>query len=367
MSSSISLDERLARHNAVTQVPTRSQEELEETPTGSEPGADLEPGESEGHQASTELDTRKRRRNEEAMQHDASHVSQRLKLTKKDNNTLIACSKMPQQQRELYGIALGLKILTKLNTIQPVDAKFVIAEKLKRKIELYTTSAMLCPTTRGYIVESHSAIMGILIRHSTWGLTSEVKNNESDYKVVHGRVGGRLTDKRREFKSIIATSLGTAGDNGSNEPSVEAQDIIALVKTLGKIKGDSVFKTESIAITTQMLGRVAFLRLIYVECASKNKIVGNEYWKVVDKKLETIRAAYPGKDKASRTKESQFFKGILDDDMATYGQNVVLDLDQLDASGLSRSQRETEDAMVGIVTVLSDDESDGDEDDVGEE
>ena len=93
---------------------------------------------------------------------------------------------MSKEQREFIAIGTGLKILAKLNTIQPVDAKFEISSNLlvslfhqdvqdicsftpyvhalvhgtfQSKIEIYTTSAMLCPTAPGYNNDAHRVVM----------------------------------------------------------------------------------------------------------------------------------------------------------------------------------------------------------------
>jgi hypothetical protein len=84
---------------------------------------------------------------------------------------------------------------------------------------------MLCPTTTGYLEGSTRTVMvckmssllyidinsssyqDILRRHSAWGLTQEVKDNECHYKVVHDRVSSRLTDKRRDLKVAVSSRL----------------------------------------------------------------------------------------------------------------------------------------------------------------
>ncbi|KAI0093357.1 hypothetical protein BDY19DRAFT_1053822 [Irpex rosettiformis] len=128
---------------------------------------------------------------------------------------------------------------------------------------------------------------------------------------------------------------------------------ITLVKNIAGLKGEAIFKTQDIALTVQMLARFSLLRLIYLEMESTNENLKRDYWTVVDKHLKEIRSRYKGKSKESL---SAFFKEILDDDLERFGEHPDIALDDLDSTNLSRAQRETEDAMAGIITVFNDDE-----------
>ena len=115
----------------------------------------------------------------------------------------------------------------------------------------------------------------------------------------------------------IMNSLGKGDDT-------EIQDVVSLVKSVAKVKGEAVFKTQNVAITLQMLGRFAFLvrsrlihkglvtdlhliveqRLVFVEQQDHEDpaIRGMKYWKRVDDELQRVRNSCAGLPK---TFESQ--------------------------------------------------------------
>ncbi|KAI0086225.1 hypothetical protein BDY19DRAFT_962061 [Irpex rosettiformis] len=298
--------------------------------------------------------SRKRRSDAEAT-FAVKHIARRAKLTDKDSALLAAYSKLSSEDQTLSVIALNLKLLTKLNTIQPANTVFIIPELLKNKIEIYVRNAMLCPTTTGYLEDLVRTVMEILRLNPAWGLTRDIQDNECHSKVVHDRVSTRATEKRRAIKVMIAQSVGVANQNDPQGQREGSTNIITLVKNVAGLKGDAIFKTQDIALTIQMLARFSLLRLIYLEMESTRE--KRDYWTVVDKHLKDIRNSYKDKSKESL---SAFFKEILDDDLEKFGHHPDIALEDLDSTNLSRAQRETEDAMAGIINISTDDE-DGEE------
>ncbi|KAI0093369.1 hypothetical protein BDY19DRAFT_990014 [Irpex rosettiformis] len=174
--------------------------------------------------------TRKRRGDAEATL-AAKHVARKVRLSEKDSISLVAYSKLSEEDQTLTAIALSLKTLAKLNSIQPANTTYTIPELLKGKIEVYVRNAMLCPMTTGYLDDLVRTVMGILRVNPAWGLTREVQDNECHSKVVHDRVSLRATEKRRSIKVMIAQSVGTANRDDPHGHRDNSIDIITLYIT----------------------------------------------------------------------------------------------------------------------------------------
>ncbi|KAI0692830.1 hypothetical protein BC835DRAFT_1416293 [Cytidiella melzeri] len=287
----------------------------------------------------------KRPHNDDAAE-ASGRIARKLKLDSKDSELLAYASKMPLQEQLLFNIGLSLKTMTKANQIQPIDAKFVVPEKLKRKIDIYVYNALVCPQATGYLEEGNRIVLEILVSHPSWGLTPEVKDNPDHYQAVCTRVSNCFNDKRRHLKAAINKSLGTVNPENPEGHRLGATDIITLVTNATKARGSASMKSYSVKITVQMIARFAFLRRVLLELPKNG-----DYWKAVDKELLGIREQFNGRPKQAM---SSFFKGILDDDLVVFGNNKTAHLDDIEGgAALTNAQTEVADAMAGIVTVAS--------------
>ncbi|KAI0682537.1 hypothetical protein BC835DRAFT_1424262 [Cytidiella melzeri] len=247
----------------------------------------------------------KRPRDDEASEASA-RIARKLKLDNKESELLMFASKMPVHEQMLFNIGLSLKIMSKANQIQPVDAQYKISDLLRGKIEIYVYNALVSPQASGYLEDCNRVVLGILESHPKWGLTLEVKENPTHYQVVCSRVSERFNDRRRYIKLAI------------NE------DIFALVSDATKLKGNTGMKFNSANITVQMLARFAFLRCMLLELPN-----GANYWKTVDKQLQDIRESFKGQPKQAT---SAFFKKILDDDLVEFGTSIDKHIDNLESN-----------------------------------
>ncbi|KAI0683465.1 hypothetical protein BC835DRAFT_1423243 [Cytidiella melzeri] len=279
-----------------------------------------------------------------------TRVARKLKLDNKESELLAFASKMPLNEQILFSIGLSLQTMTKVDQMQPADATFKLPEVLKGKIELYSYNALVSPQATGYLEDGARIVLSILKRHPKWGLTPEIKENPTHYHVVCSRVYERFNDRRRHIKlaldiTQIAESMGTVNQQNPDGDRLNVSDIFTLVSNATKLKGTASMNLNSVNITVQMLARFAFLRRMLLELPAKAN-----YWKTVDKQLQDIRKRFNGQPKQAI---STFFKQILDDNLEEFGTNKANHLDDLGSAALTNTQAEVEDAMLGIISVLT--------------
>ncbi|KAI0689865.1 hypothetical protein BC835DRAFT_1418177 [Cytidiella melzeri] len=313
----------------------------------------------------------KRPRDDKASEASA-RISCKLKLDNKESKLLMFASKvrifMPVHKQMLFNIGPSLKIMSKANQIQPVDAQYKISDFLRGKIEIYVYNALVSPQASGYLEDGNCVVLGILESHPKWGLTSEVKENPTHYQVVCSRVSKHFNNRRRYIKlavDILSSTrslhsltmlntiaqinelMATVNQDIPDSPRLKARDIFALVSHTTKLKGNTGMKFNSANITVQMLACFAFLRRMLLELPN-----GANYWKTVDKQLQDIRKSFKG-----QPKQATSARKILDDNLVEFGTSIDKHVDNLKSVALTNTQTDVQNAMLGIISNSTDDKS----------
>ncbi|KAI0072763.1 hypothetical protein K474DRAFT_1711320 [Panus rudis PR-1116 ss-1] len=270
--------------------------------------------------------------------------------------------RMPPAEREVWQAGMYLQIMQKLEEIQPMEAPYVIPSCMTTKTIVYCTQYLLCHAVPSYRGAAPRAIIALLERHPSSGLTAEVKKSEAKLGVVLKAVRRNLTDARSHVKTEIVTSLGYPHPQSNNRAGTEEREPLNIVDLVNAViaelhKSRKITSKNGVTLSLEMCARFAFLRKM---------LIGHKatFWPSVDRELASLREKFCQAGNP-RKAANDYFLGCLDDDIRLYG-DVNFDT-SFDDAGPTEYQKEVEAMAADNQTILAEGSGSDDEELEGDE
>jgi len=285
------------------------------------PGAEFSPFYTDHTSSSAAQTSRGRKRPQSDCSQYALTAGRELKLKKTSQTELVSLSKLASEEREIWVAGHMLKLMERMDMLQPPNAIFVLPKSLEQKIDSYAFLLIMSPKIAAYVQDDvpTKLLHKLIDIHPEWGLPADAKNEKHKMDVVTKRVQNKLTDRRHDVKKMINASLiienpddTVAADTPSKPTKLKKSDIVNLCQAL-----INIYKPAALKVTVQMCARIAFLRAVLTENPNSSR-----YWEIVDNNLERVRKDCAG----DKNKISKAFYQVLGHDRTQYvGDATSLD------------------------------------------
>ncbi|KAI0688379.1 hypothetical protein BC835DRAFT_1419177 [Cytidiella melzeri] len=284
-------------HRSSSPLPNQAPNDEEDSSVGSD-------GLREG--STTSAPSHSRKRPADDLEQFAKSHGRNVRLKGDAQEDLRKFSALTLEQQMVWVAARFLAQETKLDSMQ-VESVYQIPPKLDDRIETYTFLMLVSPSISAYV--TNDGPVKSLIKHlektPSWGLTAEVQSN-----------------KHKKRKLVCVQFPRRAGSNPiqlRQSVSAPVMDIVALCEAVLAL-GEKVSTAKP---SIQLAARFAFLHNVYcTNMDTQTKKVGDNYWNLVDAKLEEIRNTKgPDVDKIS-----QAFGIILWEDRKVFGNISLTEL-----------------------------------------
>ncbi|KAI0684233.1 hypothetical protein BC835DRAFT_1422423, partial [Cytidiella melzeri] len=266
-------------HRSSSLLPKQAPIDEEDSPVGSD-------GLREG--STTSVSSHLRKRPADNLEQFAKSHGRNMRLKGDVQEDLQKFSALTLEQQMVWVAARFLAQETKLDSMQ-VESVYQIPPKLDDRIETYTFLMLVSPSISAYV--TNDGPVKSLIKHlektPSWGLTAEVQINKHKKRVITTKIHLRFSHRRNDIKKLLRQSV-----------SAPVMDIVALCEAVLAL-GEKVSTAKP---SIQLAAQFAFLRNVYcTNMDTQTKKVGDNYWNLVDAKLEEIRNTKgPDADKTSQ-------------------------------------------------------------------